>query len=133
MVNLCTQLRSITFKIATFVHQPGLDNGVPWNSVILSLLMIPSASLHGVIINTDVYYGDVGGAIEELSVCVDWERLEGALESHRSLEAVTLGIAGVDPWAAASREELQRFDSLVESRLVRVSARGILQFTVPVR
>lgn len=134
MTNLCTHLRSITFTVATCTYISRAQNIAPWDVVIHSLLMIPSA-LHRVIVSTKLYFSDLEGtvyeAFEELSECVDWERLEEALESHRSLEAVTIRLVGMN-LREAFRAEVEKFNDLVESHLVRVSASGILRLAAPV-
>ena len=129
-MNLCSQLRSITFIVAILILEPKLDNDALWNAVVDYLLMIPS-TLRRVIINANVY-GDVDSVFENFSERVDWKRLEGALELHRSLETVILRITREHPSTAPPYGESERLINLVESRLARVSARGILQFTAPV-
>lgn len=129
-MDLCTNLRSIEFIISTSVHRPRLLNENAWGIAINYLQDIPSA-LHHVTINAEIY-GHNGVVTKEIERCVNWERLEGVLASHKVLESVVVKFSNttkMNTVVALSGQDLVNTNALVETRLGGVRKRGILRLT----
>lgn len=104
-------------------------NNHTWDTVIDSLVSIPSA-LRQVIINAE-FYGEPNQVVNHLIRCINWERLDEALEQHRGLEALVLDFVDVTRvrWRLEG-EDLESAKRLFESHLVRTFTRGILRYRV---
>lgn len=106
-------------------------NNHTWDTVIDSLVSIPSA-LRQMIINAE-FYGEPNQVVNHLIRCVNWERLDEALEQHRGLESLVLDF--VDLTVTSSRwklegEDLESAKRLFEIRLLRTFTKGILRYRI---